>query len=328
MKKVIEIIFLKKQTPRDLMPEKLLHFPLQLRFGAKMGYEFSNGIYYSQQFSHYLFFIELIQTDMRKSCAVKLKVEEPAIFLLYIQRGALVFSGDLPDLSAGLCHLTYSSPQRYTCRLEKGLTSIFYIGIRAEWLNKHLGTFTQFTDLFKSSPQEGLQSVHLGRRMISAQMKLEFEKLFRIQKNKPVALEKNVTGICMRMLLEYQNMLVRRMASPQSDRKTVQEVQKFLLANFSDPQMGHIGDLALQFNRSRRTLMRIFQKFTGRNIHDFLMDIRIQKAIEYLEHTSLPISRISSKCGFSSANHFSRMIKRRRGLSPRDIRWKAIQKGQ
>lgn len=59
-----------------------------------------------------------------------------------------------------------------------------------------------------------------------------------------------------------------------------------------------------------------FKKVYGKSIIAYLIDLRISEAKNLLSETSLPCSVISDMVGFDDANYFSRIFKKRIGVSP------------
>ena len=55
---------------------------------------------------------------------------------------------------------------------------------------------------------------------------------------------------------------------------------------------------------------------TGKTVTGYINDIRLKKSIELLRTNTLNITEIAIKCGFNDANYFSRIFKRKFGVSP------------
>jgi AraC family L-rhamnose operon transcriptional activator RhaR/AraC family L-rhamnose operon regulatory protein RhaS len=71
---------------------------------------------------------------------------------------------------------------------------------------------------------------------------------------------------------------------------------------------------------SESSLMRSFQKVTGKSPIDYVISVRVSRAGELLERTDMNITEVAYACGFSDSNYFSRQFKRLRGCSPRAYR--------
>lgn len=70
---------------------------------------------------------------------------------------------------------------------------------------------------------------------------------------------------------------------------------------------------------------RVFKEQTGRTPHQYLMDIRLQRARELLERKADSIEDVAKRCGFVNAGHFAVAFKRSTKLSPSEYRKKHVQ---
>jgi transcriptional regulator GlxA family with amidase domain len=68
------------------------------------------------------------------------------------------------------------------------------------------------------------------------------------------------------------------------------------------------------------TFSRIFNKYTGMNLPDYINRQRVEAAIKLLETTDKSVTRISMETGFESLRTFNRVFKKITGESPGDYR--------
>ncbi len=78
--------------------------------------------------------------------------------------------------------------------------------------------------------------------------------------------------------------------------------------------------LSKKFSVSKATLIYNFNKYLHSSPVDYLINIRIQHAKAALTETKSNLSEIAESCGFSNANYFSLMFKRKVGMSPANYR--------
>jgi AraC-like DNA-binding protein/mannose-6-phosphate isomerase-like protein (cupin superfamily) len=71
---------------------------------------------------------------------------------------------------------------------------------------------------------------------------------------------------------------------------------------------------------SRSNLMRVFRRATGQTPIDYLIRLRVQKAMELMRDPGLTITDIAVQTGFNDSNYFSRQFRRIVGVSPRTFR--------
>jgi len=96
--------------------------------------------------------------------------------------------------------------------------------------------------------------------------------------------------------------------------KAIMYMQEHYQANIS------INDICNSIYLSPYHFKRIFKEYTGRTPHQYLMDIRIEKAKELLVRNRRPIEDIARQCGFVNAGHFAVAFKRSTKISPSEYR--------
>lgn len=75
-------------------------------------------------------------------------------------------------------------------------------------------------------------------------------------------------------------------------------------------------DLLEIAHMSRSNLMRVFRRATGQTPIDYLIRLRVQKAMRRLLDTDLPITDIALETGFSDSNYFTRQFRKALGETP------------
>jgi AraC-like DNA-binding protein len=81
-----------------------------------------------------------------------------------------------------------------------------------------------------------------------------------------------------------------------------------------------LDDLLAIAHMSRSNLMRVFRKATGQTPIDYLLRLRIQKAMALLRNSNLTITAIALEAGFNDSNYFTRQFRRILGTTPRRFR--------
>ncbi len=92
-----------------------------------------------------------------------------------------------------------------------------------------------------------------------------------------------------------------------------------ILKNYSDEKLS-ISQLAGQLYLSSNYLSGIFKKETGRTINQFITQVRIYHAKQYLKNSSLSLNAIALRTGYHDANYFSKAFKRETGITPKAFR--------
>lgn len=86
-----------------------------------------------------------------------------------------------------------------------------------------------------------------------------------------------------------------------------------------------VEEIARSMHLNRRYLSRFFKEKTGMTIQDYLIHVRMEEAKRLLLQGK-SVNEASVLCGYQDPFHFSKMFKRRFGISPGV--WKAEQKQQ
>ena len=114
------------------------------------------------------------------------------------------------------------------------------------------------------------------------------------------------------------DMLQCAMFSSQNVLNIIDTVIKYIQSNYSrNISNADIADIA---NYHPYHLNRLMIKYTGFTLHQYLLNLRLEKAKEYLLNTTYSVSVIAEKCGFYSSGHFSSTFNRVCGCSPKAYR--------
>ena len=108
-------------------------------------------------------------------------------------------------------------------------------------------------------------------------------------------------------------------ALSESDHKFLDEMAIFVKEQLADSDLSTIS-LAEEFCMSPRQFSRRVKQLTGLDVTHFIRSRRIFKAVQLLKNTELPISEIYIKCGFESANYFTRVFHKQMGMTPTQYR--------
>lgn len=79
-------------------------------------------------------------------------------------------------------------------------------------------------------------------------------------------------------------------------------------------------ELVEQFPVSYSKFRKSFKRLTGKSPNQYHLDLRLDKAEELLKNTGLTITEIGYHTGFDSPYYFSRLFKKKFGVSPKTFR--------
>ncbi len=98
----------------------------------------------------------------------------------------------------------------------------------------------------------------------------------------------------------------------------VLRVTNYLTENYSETHT--LTSIAKKFYSSKGAIIYNFKKYLNCTPIDFLLNVRLVEAKKLLASTKLTITEISNRCGFSSANYFGVIFRKKEGVSPKKYR--------
>lgn len=104
----------------------------------------------------------------------------------------------------------------------------------------------------------------------------------------------------------------------ESDSRRVLKVKNYISKNYMDEiRLATLADIA---GMSPSAFSRFFKLHTGRNLSDYVIDMRLGYASRMLVDTSRSVAEIGFACGFNNLSNFNRIFKKKKGCSPSEFR--------
>ena len=97
--------------------------------------------------------------------------------------------------------------------------------------------------------------------------------------------------------------------------KLIERAQRFICENYSDCNMS-VSSIAEHFNLNSLYFSRLFTKYSGRYISDYITQIRLENVKRLLAQTDDTIAQIAGKTGFYSDVVLIRSFKKNVGTTP------------
>lgn len=103
-----------------------------------------------------------------------------------------------------------------------------------------------------------------------------------------------------------------------SDSRRVQKVKSYIDTHFHEEiRLSTVADIA---GMSDSSFSRFFKLHTGRNLSDYIIDLRLGHACRLLVDSSDSIAEIGYHCGFNNLSNFNRIFRKRKDCSPSEFR--------
>ncbi len=107
-----------------------------------------------------------------------------------------------------------------------------------------------------------------------------------------------------------------------SDSRRVLKVKSFIDSHFyEDLRLEQLSDMV---GMTASAFSRFFKQHTGKNLSEFIVDVRLGHAARRLVDTSDSISEICYSCGFNTLSNFNRLFRKRKGCNPTEFREKYL----
>ena len=100
----------------------------------------------------------------------------------------------------------------------------------------------------------------------------------------------------------------------EDDSRRILKVKNFISKNYLDELLASLAGM------SSSAFSRFFKLHTGRNISEYIIDLRLGYAARMLVDTAKSISEIGFDCGFNNLSNFNRIFKKKKGCSPSEFR--------
>lgn len=104
----------------------------------------------------------------------------------------------------------------------------------------------------------------------------------------------------------------------ESDSRRVLKVKNYIAKNYMDEiRLTTLAEIA---GMSPSAFSRFFKLHTGRNLSEYIIEMRLGYASRMLVDTAKSIAEISYQSGFNNLSNFNRIFRKRKGCSPSEFR--------
>lgn len=103
-----------------------------------------------------------------------------------------------------------------------------------------------------------------------------------------------------------------------SDSRRVQRVQDYIGKHYQEEIK--LKQLADMVGMTEVSFSRFFKLRTGKNLSDYIIDLRLGYATRLLVDSTMAVAEICYECGFNNLSNFNRIFKKKKGCSPKEFR--------
>ena len=125
--------------------------------------------------------------------------------------------------------------------------------------------------------------------------------------------------ICDNILSILVSRLIRISQGKTAGSEDISESLLQYIMNNYDKEITH-NLLSEIFSYHKNSINRILLKSTNMTLKNYIIDIRMKKACEFLLYSNKTVAEIAELCGYSSSVFFSRQFKQKNGITPLEYR--------
>ncbi len=232
---------------------------------------------------------------------------------------------EVEDLSTGRLEQTWSGPGKISLfpaghpviRSWKGSPELILIFLRpglVKYVAGELGLDPARLELRFQLPEPDAVLHRYGR--------LLYEEAAQPRLGSPLLGEGLARALTIHLLRHYSNRPDLPSKGPSLHTRKLRQVIDYMYARLDEPIA--LSELAATAGLSVTHFSRAFRDAAGKPPHAFLIDLRLQKACELLEHSKLSITQIAFECGFEQSQYFATLFRRKLGCSP--SAWRAARR--
>lgn len=98
----------------------------------------------------------------------------------------------------------------------------------------------------------------------------------------------------------------------------VDTMKELIESNYANPE------LCLQFvtdklNLSSKSVSKLFSSRMGMSVSDYITEIRLSKAVEWLENSNLSVKEVLAKIGMENESYFYKLFRKKYGTTPKEF---------
>lgn len=198
-----------------------------------------------------------------------------------------------------------------------------YLAINFDFTNNfsHLDTPIHNINLLKTKHYNLLENIQFedakcfNSFFVFSNCQTLFEELSHIEKEfiSKLPFYRAETSALLKSVLAFLARNAEREES-KKERFNIEEVVSYIQKHYNEPLSNSY--LAKKFHYHPNYLSAEFKRCIGTPLHKYILETRILKAGSMIESGYKNLSEISSMCGFSDVNYFSRYFKKSLGMSP------------
>ena len=112
---------------------------------------------------------------------------------------------------------------------------------------------------------------------------------------------------------------IREKRSNSNNSELIEKILEYIQEHYAQNDLS-LNRLAEKFHISVPYLSKIFKEHVETNFMDFLIKVRIEKAMELLANSNIKINEVAQEVGYTNSHSFIRAFKKYVGKTPGEFR--------
>lgn len=277
-----------------------------------------------QGISHRIFHVQLLETEAANNFEINFSILYPCILAVFVREGDIAFyaaNGDLVSHAKGdTYYMCYCNSAKFCAKVASGPQRLVVVSFDIGWLlseMEHLSPLSAMFSVLESNDTDTLvlphctigQSVYYHLEQIRTCLLPPFERGAEI-----VRLLSKCIGIYCNLLAADRHLL------NQLNESRARTLKAYIAANYTSEELGSVAEIGIKIGISEYKIKELAAIVFGTSVHQHVIRLRMEKAMELLMSTNLMIKEVAFSVGYSDAGYFCNAFKKHYGFLPREVR--------
>ncbi len=258
----------------------------------------------------------------------ELQTSDCRLFYILSGSGSMIIEGELFDLRPG-CAILFQSGTKYEWQVDR-MEGVHYIAINFDYTHNHTHIRKSFHPVHSNifHPSDILENIVFSdctelNAPIVLKDALPLEPLIKLLSTEFFLGDDYCDELLSSTLKSIIISMVRtsnKKNNPYGNKGFIltQNIIQYIQNHYAEDISYEVLSEMLHFNASH--INRVFKKNTGKSLHAFLLDYRLNIAMELLRSHAAPINEVATMVGFTDIPHFIKTFKKFTGQTPAKYR--------
>ncbi len=250
--------------------------------------------------------------------------KHPRSYIASVTTGRILREFQIVYISAGKGW--FEGPEESRSDIVAGDIFLLFPGVRHAYSpDTHVGwneywvgfSGSHVTNLYENgsiSTTEPILHIGLQQKILE-----DFDQIIRLCREQIPGFQMLLGALIYQLLAHIHSIRLQKKISC-GDNKLVDAARSIMMIHAEDGI--EVEDIAAEVGVSYKHLLCIFKNYTGMTPYQYFLQLRIQQAKELLSSSTLSIKEIAFRMNFENQYYFSRLFKKKTGVSP--LKWRNL----